>query len=185
MDVYFIRHGHALHNARFEAIGEAAYASVEHAYSHLTEKGHIQTLTVCVPHVDAVYCSPLVRCIQSARNIFGDKMLHLYDGLIETQGEHPCNVRESTDVIQSKYGAVSTIQLKGNGLNVVETPAMVKERAEQTLTSILHTAWIHNYNSIAIVTHHDWLQELLGKSLTNAEVYRTHYSVTELRERFY
>ena len=185
MDVYFIRHGHAMHNAGFDAIGEAAYSSLKYEYSKLTEKGHIQTLTVCIPHMDAVYCSPLVRCIQSARNIFGDKMLYLYDGLIETQGEHPCNVREPVDVIQSKYGAVSTIHLKGNLPTTPETPEMVKARAEETLTAILHSAWIHNYNSIAIVTHHDWLQELLGKSLTNAEVYRKHYSVTELRERFY
>jgi broad specificity phosphatase PhoE len=185
MNVYFIRHGHALHNAGFDAIGEAAYTSAEYAHSTLTEKGHLQTQSVKVPLLDAVYCSPLVRCIQSARNIFGQrKILQLYDGLLETQGHHPCNVREPVGVIESKYGPVSTLNLRQSG-PMTETPEMVKERAEQTLTAILHNAWIHNYSSVAIVTHHDWLFELLGTSLANAEVYRKHYSVTELRERFY
>lgn len=185
MNVYFIRHGHALHNAAFDAVGEAAYTSVDYAYSTLTEKGHLQTQSVTVPPLDAVYCSPLVRCIQSARNIFGGhKMLQLYDGLVETQGHHPCNVREPVDVIESKYGPVSTINLKQSGA-LTETPEMVRARADQTLTAILHSAWIHNYSSVAIVTHHDWLYELLGKSLANAEVHRKYYSVTELRERFY
>jgi broad specificity phosphatase PhoE len=184
MEVYFIRHGHAMHNQGFEDIGEAAYLSPEYMYSTLTDKGHLQTTSITLPDVNIVLCSPLIRCIQSARNIIGnDKMLYLHDGLLETQGDHLCNIREDKRVIREKYSNVDVTCLKDTYVFQSETDEMLKLRAEETLTSILHGAWLQNFTRLAIVTHHDWLKALLGKSLRNAEVYRVYYSAEEIVKR--
>lgn len=171
MEVFLIRHGHALHNRAYELFGESAYFSDDYAYSTLTEKGHQQTLSVRVPRTPLIYCSPLIRCIQSARNIFGSQAnLHLHDGLIETQGEHPCNKREPLNLMCAKYPNINTDFM--NPTYVFEKESNMKERVENTLTQIIEHARSQNVSRIAIITHHDVLEILTGVSLKNAEAYR-------------
>lgn len=176
MEVVFIRHGHALHNQGFEEEGESAYYSEKYAYSPLTEKGHVQTLSVRVPLIDYVFVSPLIRCIETARNIFGQtRILYLHDGLIETQGHTP-NRRESREEL-SKYPNVSLKYVNEFLLEGVESDELIRERAIRTIDHILSEC--SGFKRIAIVTHHDWLKALLKKSFQNAEVYTTTQSELE------
>lgn len=176
MEVVFIRHGHALHNQGFEEEGESAYYSEKYAYSPLTEKGHIQTLTVGSIPVDCVFVSPLVRCIETAWNIFGKgRVLYLHDGLIETQGHTP-NRRESRDALND-YPNVSLKYVRDFLVEGVESPERIRERAVETIRHIL--AESSGFRRIAIVTHHDWLKALLKKSFRNAEVYTITHSELE------
>ena len=75
MKIYFIRHGHADHNAAFdEQQNTDVYASHKYRHSGLTSKGIGQIEAVKLPEKpQRVYCSPLKRCIQTARIIFGEE----------------------------------------------------------------------------------------------------------------
>ena len=183
MEVYFIRHGHALHNQGFDDMGEIAYFSPEFMHSTLTEKGHAQTRSIVSPNVEAVICSPLVRCIQTARNVFGPtRLLYLHDGLLENQGEHPCNMRETKQEIVSKYENVNVSGVRTIYNPSLETDKDMRVRAEDTIQDILRSAVKNHYTRIAIVTHHNWLYALLNVSMRNAETYRMYYSPEQLRK---
>lgn len=176
MEVVFVRHGHAVHNQGFEEEGESAYYSEKYAYSPLTEKGHIQTLTVNVAPVDCVFVSPLIRCIETARNIFGEnRVLFLHDGLIEIQGHTP-NRREEKSAL-ADYPNVNLKYVREYMVSYSESQSALQERAIQTIRHIL--AESKGFRRIAIVTHHDWLKALLKKSFQNAEVYTTTQSELE------
>jgi broad specificity phosphatase PhoE len=181
MEVYFIRHGHALHNQGFDDMGEIAYFSPEFMYSTLTEKGHAQTRSIVAPTVDAVISSPLVRCIQTARNVFGPtRLLYLHDGLLENQGEHPCNTREPKQDIVNKYEHVNVSGVRTVYNPILETEADMRLRAEDAIRDILRSAVKNNYTRIAVVSHHNWLYALLNVSMRNAEVYRMYYSPEQI-----
>ena len=168
MEVVFIRHGHAIHNEGFEAEGESAYYSQKYTYSTLTQKGHTQTLGIDRIHVDCVFVSPLVRCIQTARNIFGSsRILYLHDGLIETQGHTP-NQRETRDAL-GKYQNVSLKYVKTSFPDRTESETELRNRAIQTIRHILLES--NGFKRIAIIGHHDWFKALLKKSFDNAEVF--------------
>ena len=108
MKIYFIRHGHAEHNAAYDlSQNKDVYRSFDHKDSHLTEKGIQQIKDVELPvkmprKMDRVYSSPLTRCIQTARILVGEKtILYLHDGLLETQGPYPCNWRPDINTLQN------------------------------------------------------------------------------------
>lgn len=168
MEVVFIRHGHAVHNQGFEEEGESAYYSEKYAYSHLTEKGHLQTKNINIEQVDCIFVSPLIRCIQTARNIFGnDTILFLHDGLIETQGHTP-NRRENKSELL-KYPNVNLKYIKDKTSDIQESNEMVSQRARNTIKHIISEC--KGFRRIAVVTHHDWLYGLLKKSFKNAETF--------------
>jgi broad specificity phosphatase PhoE len=174
MRITFIRHGFAEHNQGFLDEGESAYSSLKFRGSKLTQLGHKQTLRVIVPNVDIVYVSPLIRCIESARNIFGySQILHLSDGLLETQGPYPCNWREPKGLIDVKYKNVDT-QLISPTYTIqqeTETSQHIEERAFQTLEYLILKSKKMNAKSIAIVTHNDWLESIFRHKFENAETH--------------
>jgi broad specificity phosphatase PhoE len=171
MDVFLIRHGHADHNAWFEEIGEDAYYSPKYAYSQLTPRGHQQTSSIIMKNVDIVYVSPLIRCIQSARNIFGpDVVLHLHDGLLETQGNHPCNFRESKSLL-ARYANVNVDNVADNYEFTKESEDDVALRAQCTFDQIVEC----QFPRIAIVSHYDWSYGLTGRAFRNGEVFNMRY----------
>ena len=166
MEVVFIRHGRATHNEAFLLEGESAYFSEKHANAPLTPIGHIQTRSLTVPTVDRVFVSPLYRCIQTARNVFGEyTVLYLHDGLLETQGPHPVNRRQKKDELYI-YAPVNLDSASESYVFNVESADDVKQRTAKTMKEILERSV--GCKRIAIVTHHDWLFECLGESFTNA-----------------
>jgi broad specificity phosphatase PhoE len=173
MKIHFIRHGHAEHNAAFdEQQTKEVYTSHAYRHSALTSKGIEQIEAVKLPEKpDRVYCSPLKRCIQTARIIFGnDELLYLHDGLIETQGPFPCNWRDWYDTFAQSKDAINIYHLSETYVpsQVEEDMKAVKERAEPCLETIKKEAG--HLNSIAIVTHNDWLQSIFDRKFFNGEV---------------
>lgn len=174
MKITFIRHGFADHNQGFLDEGEAAYSSLKYRYSRLTELGHRQAMDAKVPVSDIVFSSPLIRCIQTARDIFGySKILYLSDGLLETQGPFPCNWREPKGLIESRYTNVNTDLLSPNYslMSEKESNMHLHERAEQTLTYLILKSKKLKAKSIVIVTHNDWLESIFNRKFKNGEVY--------------
>jgi alpha-ribazole phosphatase len=174
MKIYFIRHGHADHNAAFdEQQTTDVYSSHAYRHSALTTKGIGQIEAVNLPEKpQRVYCSPLKRCIQTARIIFGDdELLYLHDGLLETQGPFPCNWRDFYETFAESKDAVNIYHLSDTYVpsQVQEEMEDVKRRAELCLETIKKET-VH-LDSIAIVTHNDWLESIFGRKFLNGEVF--------------
>jgi broad specificity phosphatase PhoE len=174
MKIYFIRHGHADHNAAFdEQQNKDVYLSHTYRHSALTAKGIKQIEAVTLPELpQRVYCSPLKRCIQTARIIFGEnELLYLHDGLIETQGPFPCNWRDWYETFTHIQEKLNIYHLSDTYVpsQVEEDMEDVKKRAEECLETIKNES-IH-LNSIAIVTHNDWLESIFNRKFFNGEVY--------------
>ena len=174
MKIYFIRHGHAEHNAAFdEQQTTDVYSSHAYRHSALTTKGIGQIEAVkLADKPQRVYCSPLKRCIQTARIVFGnDELLYLHDGLLETQGPFPCNWRDFYETFAESKDAVNIYHLDDTYVpsQVEEEMEDVKRRAELCLETIKKET-VH-LDSIAIVTHNDWLQSIFGRKFSNGEVY--------------
>lgn len=179
MKITFIRHGFADHNQGFLDEGESAYSSLKYRYSRLTELGHKQAKSAKVPHIDVVFSSPLVRCIETARDIFGySKTLYLSDGLLETQGPFPCNWREPKDLIESKYKHVNTDMVSSNYslMDKKESDNHLQKRVHDILTYIILASENMKADSIAIVTHNDWLEAVFDRKFRNGEVYTIEHS---------
>jgi broad specificity phosphatase PhoE len=185
MKIYFIRHGHAEHNAAYEKEGSRkVYESLEYKDSRLTEKGVQQIREVELPvhlpkKMDRVYSSPLTRCVQTSKLLVGDKtIIHLHDGLMETQGPFPCNWRPDLDSLSN---SLSYYVLKDVAKHYTpytqyyltkeegESTQEVKERATRTLEQIKKECKV--FSNILVVTHNDWLESLFGRSFKNGEVY--------------
>jgi len=174
MKIYFIRHGHSDHNAAFdEQQSKDVYSS--HAYKHsaLTTKGIGQIEAVKLPEKpQRVYCSPLKRCIQTARIIFGDdQLLYLHDGLLETQGPFPCNWRDFYETFAQSPDRLNIYHLDYSYVpsQTEEDMEHVKLRAEMCLETIKKES--EHLDSIAVVTHNDWLESIFGRKFSNGEVF--------------
>jgi alpha-ribazole phosphatase len=179
MKIYFIRHGHADHNAAFdEQQTTDVYSSHAYRHSALTTKGIGQIETIELPQKpQRVYCSPLKRCIQTARIIFGnDELLYLHDGLLETQGPFPCNWRDFYDTFAQSTDRFNIYHLSDTYVPCQASEDMehVKLRAEACLETIKKESG--HLDSIAIVTHNDWLESIFGRKFFNGEVYELNVS---------
>ena len=184
MKIYFVRHGHADHNAAYDTFQDnKVYKSFDYKYSHLTEKGVAQIKDILLPEkMDRVYSSPIIRCLETSRILVGDNtVLYLHDGLMETQGPYPCNWRPDFDSLSrsmKKYN-LKDVNFKYEPYTKYYTTSMketkedIQQRAVNTLEQIKYECV--NLNTIMIVTHHDWLEVLLGKSFKNGEVYCVEY----------
>lgn len=175
MRIYLIRHGRAYHNEGFDNVGPSAYRDIVYRDSKLVDTGHCQTIGKAWDiRVERVYCSPLFRCIQTARNMFGSsRRLYLEDGLMETKGPQPCNIRLSLQELRTRFNNITT-----TGVSVidpvpqdkVEDTETLKNRANECFKRMCEDAQRAGLSSIAIVTHHDWLEALTERSFKNAEI---------------
>lgn len=182
MRIYFIRHGHAQHNEAFDKTQDRkVYESYDYMYSELTEKGISQIKEIHLEEkIQKVYCSPLKRCYQTARIIFGNsEMLYYYDGLMETQGPYPCNYRENYDSFHRKLDRhqLENISDKYYPSKVHETDEELKKRAFKTLEKIKKDAFEKKLKTICIITHNDWLEAIFERPFINGEVYSVDYEV--------
>ena len=174
--VFFIRHGISEHNEGFDMYGPSAYNLDNYINSSLTSKGIDQAKGVKLYNsISRVYCSPLKRCIQTAREIFGPhEILYLYDGLMETQGPYPCNMREPYNDISNNYDNINidNISTTYTPTAVHESNTDIKLRATSTLNLIKKDAIKNSKDSIAIITHNDVLESQFGRKFQNCEIYR-------------
>jgi broad specificity phosphatase PhoE len=186
MKVILIRHGHAEHNLAFDiAKDNSVYRNNLYYNSSLTEKGITQCIDASInestktSHVNKVYCSPLRRCIQTGHIIFGDnRLLFLEDDLIETKGPYPCNHRLPLEDIVCEYENIVINNLDPHYVNSEKDEGIkaLKMRANTSFERICKGAKSENLESIAIVTHHDWIEALTGKSISNASFVELEYN---------
>lgn len=174
MKITFVRHGFADHNRGFLEEGESAYSSLKYRYSRLTELGHKQAKEAQIPKTNIVFVSPLIRCIETARDIFDySTILYLCDGLLETQGPFPCNWREPKGLVESKYKNVNTDLLSPDYslMEERESDTHIYNRADQTLKYLILKSKSMGADSITIITHNDWLEAIFDRKFRNGEVY--------------
>ena len=193
MKLYFIRHGHAEHNAAYDKLQDkSVYRSLDYKDSHLTAKGINQIKEVELPvklprKMDRTYSSPLTRCIQTARILMGERaILHLHDGLMETQGPFPCNWRPDIDTFRNSlsYYILKDVEkqytpyTKYYLTNISETDEEMNHRATNTVEQIKKEC--SALDNILIVTHNDWLESLFGRPFKNGEIYCIDYTINDV-----
>lgn len=175
MKVCFLRHAQATHNAAALEHGECAYESWEYQDALLTPHGHAQAAAIQLPFKpDRVYSSPLRRCIQTARAAAPSAIIHLYDGLIERQGQHPCNVRADKHFISAFDSSLNSDTLNDvyvHPFHHRETDEEVRVRATSALTRIYEDAAHAGASQILVVTHWDVLKVLFDVDVKNAHTH--------------
>lgn len=184
MKIYFVRHGHADHNEAYDKLQDKkVYRSLEYKDSHLTQKGVEQIKSINLStRMDRIYSSPIIRCIETSRILFGnDTILHLHDGLMETQGPYPCNWRPDLDTFMRTLKKYNLVNVKTNYSpytdyyvpNISESKSHLSERAQSTLDAIKNEC--AGMKHVMVVTHNDWLESLFGRPFVNGEVYMVDY----------
>jgi broad specificity phosphatase PhoE len=201
MKIYFVRHGHSDHNAAFDvAQDKSVYRSFDYKESHLTEKGiaqikaiqlpkmdlenaeHFKESHSRLPRMDRIYSSPIIRCIETTRILVGNEIIiHLHDGLMETQGPFPCNWRPDIDTLRSSFGRyiLKDVAVRYEPYttyylpNIGETHEQIRERINKTVNEIKEEC--KSMNNIMIVTHNDVLEAQFGRPFVNGEVYVVEY----------
>ena len=178
MRVCFLRHAQAEHNAATLRLGSVACESWDYKDALLTPLGHAQAAAVILPFVpDHVYCSPLRRCIQTIRHALPTTPLILHDGLLERQGQHPCNVRDSKSNLVSFDEFLDFSLLPDETHNyaypfeIREPHDALKKRVMAAFEEIYVHAGAARATKILIVGHCDAFDSALGVRLKNTELY--------------
>jgi broad specificity phosphatase PhoE len=131
---------------------------------------------------DAIYCSPLLRCIQTTDFLINSKEVFVDDNLLE----HSKDINELSNKRQEKEKLTNCLNLLNNTYNLSNVKAIYNyaeesnkklyERIKLFLTHIGNT-YSENTN-ILIVTHHDWLYKCFTiynildiRSINNCEIY--------------
>ncbi len=168
-NLYFVRHGYALHNQLADANNEHAYDIFE---PPLVESGieQIKALKTYMRNnninIDSVYCSPLLRCIQTSDILFNNQTINLDDKLLEHENiSQLCNKRDTLENINAKI-----VQFTNNTYNMTnvnsnyyfnnETETMFKLRIMYffiSLITYLFNNKIKNVN-ICIISHLNWIK---------------------------
>lgn len=175
MKVCFLRHAQGTHNADALLHGPIVYELWRHKDAALTPLGYSQAASICLPFVpDRVYCSPLRRCIETIRPSLPTATLILHDGLLERQGHHPCNVRESKTFLHSFDSNMNLSKLPeahNYSFEIRESHETLKMRISSTLADIYKESMAARASQILIVGHCDAFDSVLGIRLKNAETY--------------
>lgn len=176
--ITLVRHAEATHNAAFnETKSDFVFMDAKHQDAHLTEKGVNQATEVGkdleMTSFDAVFCSPLTRCIQTMECIipfFYDKsVITLHDNLLEKQStKHICNKRKTrTELIElyPNYQIVTNSDLPPSYAHR-ESDEAVAARMSSLIKTICDN---HDKDEkILIVSHYNAILALTGVELPNA-----------------
>ena len=89
----FLRHGEAEHNVAFHKEGASVFKEEAYRDAKLTAKGIEQAIEAAKAlsslKIEAIWSSPLTRCIQTAEEVFEEvdcDELYLHDNLLERLG---------------------------------------------------------------------------------------------------
>jgi len=171
----FMRHGEAEHNAAYRTVGDAAFADPAFRDARLTDEGANQcnetgeTQSGDFKKFDAIYTSPLSRCIQTAilmKQWVPCDNFNAVDELVERRGGgHICNVRRRRDAIKEEFGEhglnCDLITEEDEDWSDREPLQFVESRILMFLRGIL-PLYEDSDADVLIVTHHDVLYVLLG-----------------------
>jgi broad specificity phosphatase PhoE len=170
-NIICIRHGRAFHNVLSDKIGEKAFSLKESFDAPLVEEGILQAKELGenlkqLMKIDIVFVSPLTRTLQTAENIFEkNKIVRIValDKMKEfPQGIEICNKRRNRIELKEKFKKVDFSLLDSDSDQMwredrYEKIEELKERIKEFKQFIMN----ENYNNIAIVSHNNFLKELL------------------------
>ena len=166
-----IRHRWAVHNVLCDKIGDKAYFLKESYDAPLVEEGILQAKELGknskqLKNIDIVFVSPLTRTLQTPENIFErNKKVKIValDKIKEfPQGIDICNKRRNRIELKEKFKKVDFSLLDSDSDQMwredrYEKVEELKERIDEFKKFIMN----ENDNNIAIVSHNNFLKELL------------------------
>ena len=170
-NILCIRHGRAFHNVLSDKIGEKAFFLKESFDAPLVEEGILQAKELGenskkLKNIDIVFVSPLTRTLQTAENIFEKNQkvkIVALDKIKEfPQGIDICNKRRNRIELKEKFKKVDFSLLDSDSDQMwredrYEKIDELKERIDEFKKFIMN----ENDNNIAIVSHNNFLKELL------------------------
>ena len=170
MQLIFIRHAQAAHNADALIRGDIAYHDPIHKDSSITDLGK-QQIVKGEPYTDSpdvIYCSPMLRCRQTLLAMYptaSTATVHLDDRLMETQGIAMCNRRSSlpdiVNVIPQSW-ATAGINTENPFDHVRECysvdESVMSEFADRIRAFMTYLEAKHRDETILIMTPHDWIR---------------------------
>ena len=170
-NILCIRHGRAVHNVLCDEIGEEAYFLKESYDAPLVEEGILQAKELGnnskqLKNIDIVFVSPLTRTLQTAENIFEKNQkvkIVALDKIKEfPQGIDICNKRRNRIELKEKFKKVDFSLLDSDSDQMwredrYEKVEELKERINEFKKFVMN----ENDNNIAIVSHNNFLKELL------------------------
>ena len=170
-NILCIRHGRAVHNVLCDEIGEEAYFLKESYDAPLVEEGILQAKELGnnskqLKNIDIVFVSPLTRTLQTAENIFKKNQkvkIVALDKIKEfPQGIDICNKRRNRIELKEKFKKVDFSLLDSDSDQMwredrYEKVEELKERIDEFKKFVTNG----NDNNIAIVSHNNFLKELL------------------------
>lgn len=176
----FIRHGEALHNVAFHLEGPSAFKDETNRDAKLTIKGVEQAMDAAKKlsslKIQAIWSSPLTRCMQTAEEIFEGvdcNELHVHDNLLERLGNGNLMNERSTKAELKKNFSIwnmDTLPDRPPFWEKYETDYALRQRMFMfimLLTDIY--SGCNEDTHVVIVGHSDAIETLTGKHLKNAE----------------
>ena len=168
MNITFLRHAEARHNADAAVRGDAAYFDPVNADADLTDNGWRQALDSRsdVPQDHAIYCSPLRRCRGTLLGIVSDagtRSVILDDRLMEPQGQAICNRRSERRAI---LGEIPPAWI----CNIAEHNPYDCSSEEYDVDEVFMPKFCNrvrafteelrrsNHEHVIVVSHHDWIR---------------------------
>jgi broad specificity phosphatase PhoE len=184
--IWFVRHGNALHNKKFAEAGNdpAVYFDEANSFSILTDKGRDQVETLrtsdiwarAATGIEAVYTSPLIRCIQTSDLLFDHPKTHtrphIADPLLrERNGLHPCNrfLRRSVLKMTAPHVNIDRITSEVDedyNPDIRESWESVEHRAKSFFVNVCREP----YTEVCAVTHHDFLLAAITRDIPGVHV---------------
>lgn len=176
----FVRHGEALHNVAFHLEGASAFKDETNRDAKLTVRGVDQAMTTALKlsslTIQAIWSSPLTRCIQTAEEIFEQvdcNELYLHDNLLERLGNgHLMNERKTKRELKQEFPIwkMDTLPDRPPFWEKYETDYALRQRMFMFIMLLTDIYSDCNEDThILIVGHSDAIATFTGKQLNNAE----------------
>lgn len=176
----FLRHGEATHNVAFHKEGPSIFKNELYKDAPLTEKGILQAKTTGKAlsgfKIEAIWCSPLTRCIQTAEEVFEEincNQLYLHDNLLERQGNGQLiNERKGKHRLRESFSLWKMDFLSDLPASWIESENNYALRQRMFMLIMLLTDIYKDEDEsthILLVGHSDAMNSLLGYSLKYAE----------------
>ena len=170
-NIYCIRHGLALHNVLGQEIGSKAYFLEKCFDAPLVDKGILQAKELGkkwdnLDKIQKVLVSPLTRTLQTAENIFKDKIglkIIALDGIKEfPQGMETCNKRREKKELKVNFKNIDFSELDSDTDQMWrEDRFETIEELEQRIEDFKNLLKKLDDENVAVVSHSSFLKQML------------------------
>ena len=177
MNVYFIRHGFSLANATHYGIVPDDHTKLIDC--ELTRTGilesikHGHQLRKQIHNIDGVFCSTMMRAIQTAHHMFPKHTINIIPHIKEIENE-------SSDTLMNPNTKLKVLHTKYKTMNLNSINLFSKERNSINFSKfkqILYNLFSKGYKNIAVVTHSLYMNTNLHMPFpNNNSVYHYYFS---------